>query len=192
MLGKGKRCSTALDFDVKDMNQYFADVCRDEIYQPPRKTETRGTPSLEVSPRLVYGVLRKTRDTAPGIDGIPARVFPENAQNLRFPLKHLILNCRAQGKSPARLKISKVFPVPKVATPGSLNDLRPIAITPTMSRIKEKILIESFVATKYEEKDEARQHGFRVGGSTENALIRLQNDYRHFQSVGFDYARIIS
>ena len=59
-----------------------------------------------------------------------------------------------------------------------------------MSRTLERKLIESFVATNYEEKIEARQLGFRVGESTENALIRLQIDCHHFQSVGFDYARI--
>ena len=96
------------------------------------------------------------------------------------------------GSFPAYLKISKVISLPKVATPGSLNDLRPIAITPIMFRITERILIKSFVATNYEEKIEARQHGFPVGGSTENALIGLHNDCRHFQSVGFDYVRVIS
>ena len=190
-LGKRKRCSTALDCDVKEMNRNFADVCRDENYQPPRKTETWGTPPLEVSPHLVYGVLRKMRDTAPGKNGTPAGVFRENALNLTFPLKHIIDLCLAQGKFSACLMISKVIPLPKVATPGSLNDLRPIAITQIMSRVRERILIKSFAATNYEEKTEARQHGFRVGGSTENGLIRLQIDCRHFQSVGFDSDRII-
>ena len=160
-------------------------------YQPPRKTETRGTLPLQVSPHLVYGVLRKTRKTASGKDGIPAWVFRENAYNLTFPLKHIIDHCLAQGKFPACLKISKVIPLPKVATSGSLNDLRPIAITPIMFRIMERILIKSFVATNYEEKIEARQHGLRVRGSTQD-LIRLQNDCRHFQSAGFDYVRIVS
>ena len=181
MLGKRKRCSTALDFDVEEMNQNFANICRNEDYQPPRKAETRGTPPPDVSPHLVYGVLRKTRSTAPGKDGIPAWVFRENAHNPTFPLKHIIDHCLALRKFPAWLKVSKVIPLPKVATPGSLNDLRPIEITPNRSRIMERILIKSFVATNYE-KIETRQHGFRVGGSTKNGLIRLQNDCRHFQS----------
>ena len=56
----------------------------------------------------------------------------------------------------------------------------------------EIILIKSFVATNYGEKIEARRHVFRVGGSTENDFIRLQNDCRHIQSVGCDNIRIIS
>ena len=55
----------------------------------------------------------------------------------------------------------------------------------------ERILIKNVAATNYEEKIEARQHGFLVGGSTENAIVRQQNDCRQFQSVGFDYVRII-
>ena len=39
MLEKEKRCSTALDFDVEEMEQNFENVCRDKDYQPPRKTE---------------------------------------------------------------------------------------------------------------------------------------------------------
>ena len=174
------------------MNQYFADICRDEVYQPPRKTEARRTPPLEVSPHPVHGVRRNTRDTAPGKDGRPAWVFREIAHNFTFPLKHIIDHCLAQGKFPAGLKISKVIPLPKVATPGSLNDLRPIAKTPIMSRIMEKRMNKSFVTTNYEEKIEAHQHGFRVRGSTEKALIRLQNGCRYFKSVGFDYVWIIS
>ena len=191
MLGKWKGCSTALDLDVEEMNQCFANVCRDEDYQPPRNTDTRETPPLEVSPHLLYGVLRKTRDTAPGKNGIPAWVFRENAHNLIFPLKHIIDNCLAQGKFPTCLKKSKGYPLLKVATPGSLNDLRHIAITAFMSRIMERIMIRSWVATNYK-RVQGRERGFRVGRSTENALIRLQIDCHHFQSVGNDYVRIIS
>ena len=179
MLEKGKRCSTVLDFDVEEMNQNFADICKDEDYQPPRKAETRGMPPLEISTHFVYGVLRKTRDTALGKDGIPAWVFPENAHNFTFTLKRIIDHCFAQGKLPAGQKIPKVLPLPKVATPGNLIDLRPIAITPIIARVLEIILIKSFVTTNYEEKIEARQHGFRVGASTVSALTWLQNNCRH-------------
>ena len=192
MPGKGKLCSTALDFDMEEMNQYFADVCRDEDYQRPRKTQTRGTQPLEISPHLVFRVLCKTGDTTRRKNGKSAWVFCENAQSLTFPLKHITDHFLAQGKISACLKISKVIPLPKVATPGSLNELRPIAVCPIVSRIVERIMIKSFVATNYEEKIEARKHGFRIGGSTEKALVRLQNDCRHFQSVGFDYVRFIS
>ena len=140
----------------------------------------------------MYGVLRKTKDTAPGENGLPAWVFRENAHNLTFPLKHIIDHCFAHGKFPAGLKMTKVIPSPKTATHGSLNDLMPIALTPILSQIVERILIKSFVATNYEEKIELRQNGFRVRRSTENALMRLQNDCRHFQSVAFDCVRIIS
>ena len=44
---------------------------QDEGYRSPRKTETRRTPRLEVSPHLVYGMPRKTRDTAPGKERYP-------------------------------------------------------------------------------------------------------------------------
>ena len=67
------------------MNQFFAVVCRDEDYQPPRETETRGMPTLGVSLHLVYRVLRKTRSTAPGKSGIHAWVSRDNAYNLTFP-----------------------------------------------------------------------------------------------------------
>ena len=140
----------------------------------------------------MYRLLRKTRETAPEKDEKPAWVFRENAHKLTFPLKQIIESCLAQGKFPACLKISEVIPLPKVATPGSVNDLKPFTITPIMSWKMERILIKRFVVTNYEEKFQARQHGFRVGGSTENALIQLQNDCRQFQLVGFDYVRVIS
>ena len=119
-------------------------------------------------------------------------MFHENANNLAFPIKQFLDHCFSQGQFAAGLKISKVILLHKVALPGSQIDLGPIAITSIMSRIMERTLIKSFVARNYEEEIEARQHGFRVGGSTENALIRLQKDFRHFELVGFDYVWIIS
>ena len=86
--------------------------------------------------------------------------FRENAHNFTLPLQHIIDHCLAHGKFPACLKISKVIPLPEVASPGSLNDLGRTANTLIMSRTMERILIKSFVATNYEEEIEARQHGF--------------------------------
>ena len=183
---KGEKMLNSVGFRLGRDDEYFADVCGDEDYQPSRRTETQGTPPLGVSPHLVYGVLGKTRDTAPGKDGTTAWVFREDAHSFTFALKHIMDHFLAQGRFSGCLEISKVIPSPKVATPWNLIDLRPIVITPNMSRIREKILIKSFVATNYEKKIEARQHGIRVGVSVKNAFRRLQINFRHFQPVRFD------
>ena len=138
------------------------------------KNRSRGRAPLAASPHLVYEVLHKTRGTVSGKDGIPAWVFCENAQKLTFPLKHILDDCLAQVKFSACLKKSEVIPLPKDATPGSLNHLKPIAITGFMSRIMETVSIKNFVVTNYDEKVEARQPGFWVGEPTENVFIQLQ------------------
>jgi len=38
-----------------------------------------------------------------------------------------------------------VTPVPKVAAPASLNDYRPISVTPVLSRIAEKHIVKHFI-----------------------------------------------
>jgi hypothetical protein len=49
------------------------------------------------------------------------------------------------GKVPFTWLIAIVTPVPKVPNPHSLNDFRPISVTPLLSRLTEKLLVRNWL-----------------------------------------------
>ena len=51
----------------------------------------------------------------------------------------------ASGRAYANWKMALVTPVPKVTNPASLGDLRPISVTPILSRIAEKIVVKRWL-----------------------------------------------
>ena len=97
MLGKGKRCSTALDFDAEEMNQYFADIAGTRILSLRERQKLEGRHhwrSRRISCMEYYAKreavhLRKIE--------YPPGFFLQNAHNLTFPLKHIIDTCLAHG-----------------------------------------------------------------------------------------------
>jgi hypothetical protein len=75
---------------------------------------------------------------------------------------------------PMTLKKSRIVPIPKKPNPTSPNDLRPIAIQPTLTKLLEKCLMPSFTAYLEENSLISKhQFGFRKGHSTNHAIIAI-------------------
>jgi len=88
---------------------------------------------------------------------------------LAEPVAHLY-NCSIHsGVVPNPWRIAVVTPVPKVPCPVSLNDYRPISITPILSRIAEKFLVRRFI------RPAIPADAFKPTGSTTCALVCLQH-----------------
>ncbi len=191
MLNRSKQSSVLIDYQPEEINRHFADICTDDAYTLPPCYPVDGAPP-QVSSHYVYRLLKSVKDTAVGSDGIPAWVFRENAHNLTFVMQHIINTSLSTGVYPACLKVSRIIPLPKKSKVESIDDLRPIAVTPIISRIIERAIINTHIREVYERDISKRQHGFRKHGSTSNAIIRIQNDCQEFRSQGFDHARIVS
>jgi hypothetical protein len=101
---------------------------------------------------------------------------------LCFPLisnhiLHIINCCIEQSYFPAKWKTALVTPLPKTSTTTSLNDLRPISLLPTLSKILEKIVYQQMIA--YVDSCNilpVSQSGFRKAHSTTSALLNITDN----------------
>ena len=78
--------------------------------------------------------------SAQGSDEIPPK-FVKLSKYIISPLLIKLFNkCIKQETFPDSFKIANVIPIPKVSSPKSFDDLRPISLFPAIAKIFEKIL----------------------------------------------------
>lgn len=111
---------------------------------------------------------------APGPGDIPLRLMKEFAPELAIPLGH-IYNCSLeQCVVPSLWKNTHVTPIPKLPTPLSLDQLRPISKTPTPGKNLEKIVAKE-IWLHIKNKVDPRQFGNIKGSSTVHYLVELMD-----------------
>jgi hypothetical protein len=72
------------------------------------------------------------------------------------------------------LKVAKIVPIFKKGDNTNMNNYRPIALLPVLSKVLEKIINEQITA-KLDEMHliDDNQYGFRTGHSTEDAVLKF-------------------
>ena len=83
----------------------------------------------------------------------------------------------AKGEFANLLKIAQITPIPKITSPKSPKDYRPISILPTLSKVFEKVIYSrlcSFVTSNCILSPQ--QYGFRTNYSTELAIVAIYDD----------------
>ena len=76
--------------------------------------------------------------TSPGLDGISSK-FVKMAKVVIAPiLADLFNKCIYQEIFPEVFKSAIVIPIPKISSPKTMNDFRPISLLPIFSKIFEK------------------------------------------------------
>jgi len=87
---------------------------------------------------------------------------------------NLINETVTSGTFPAALKIAKVIPIYKKGDKTNMNNYRPIALLPVLSKVLEKVLNEQ-INKKLDELNiiDDNQYGFRTGHSTEDAVVKF-------------------
>jgi Endonuclease-reverse transcriptase len=73
-------------------------------------------------------------------DNIPSIIFKKCFASLSTPLAHIFNYSLMLGTIPSLWKSSIVVPIPKVASPSSVSDFRPISLTPIPAKIMERLL----------------------------------------------------
>ena len=172
-------------FNPFDLNTYFADICTTNDYIPPAWADTRGYNPPTVSSSQVFNAVRTVKRTSPGIDGIPSWILRGNAHNLTDAITHLCNLSISQCYFPSSFKTSVIRPIPKVSNPMNRGDFRPISVTPILSRVFERIVYHNYVSGSYNAWINDSQFGFRKGCSTEQAVIKLQNDCMRFRNKAY-------
>ena len=127
-----------------------------------------------IFPEDVYNKMTRINTRkAPGPDEIPNWILKEFAFALCDPVCCIFNASIQQSTVPALWKSANVVPIPKLKPARSIeNDLRPISLTPTLSKLLESFLGQWMLET-LTSKFDAKQFGGLKGRSTIHALVDL-------------------
>jgi hypothetical protein len=150
-----------------------------------------------IYPEEVYEQLTRINTRkAPGPDELPNWVLKEFAFALSDPICCIFNASVQQGQVPTLWKSANVVPIPKVKPVCSIeNDLRPISLTPTLSKLLESF-VGQWMLEEIGNKFDPKQFGGLKGRSTTHALVDILHhwqaalDDQHSVRVLFvDYAK---
>ena len=109
---------------------------------------------------------------AQGPDGIPGWLLKDNADLLTEPVTEILNSSYFENCLPSSWKEADVVPVPKETPVKDLNKhLRPISLTPILSKIAEDYVVEEYVKPAVLKKIDPRQFGTIPNSCTTHALI---------------------
>lgn len=187
-----KRSNTKENTKIKpdDFNTYFTSTPRNIIDSLPKHTcdiqvlitkipNCNSTFFLRpVTEAEIILAITKIKNTH-SLDcyGLGSKILKYVGDVIKYPLTVIFNKCLTEGIFPDCLKISRITPIYKKGSVNELNNYRPIAITPILSKVFEIIL--SIRLTDFLDKHKLlspRQFGFRSGGSTSHAVRSLLGD----------------
>ena len=103
---------------------------------------------------------------------IPKELINTNAKKLAQALTPIYNACLLKKTWPKAWKIETVVPIPKINSPGNMDDIRPISMTPLWSELLET-LVAGFTLDETKKNWKNNQFGGRKGSSTDHVLIAL-------------------
>lgn len=141
-----------------------------------------------------YEVRRMLRTINPrkaaGPDGIPGCVLKDCADQLAGVFTKIFNQSLAQSRVPSCLKSSTIVPVPKKSYISSLNDYRPVALTPVVMKCFEK-LVRNYITSLLPQSFDPHQFAYRANKSAEDAVATvLHAALSHLEQRG-SYARLL-
>jgi len=162
---------------VDDFNQYFGQIATDASYDP-QQIQNSLHPDLDIDvdqlnffePFMMERLLATIKSKSSGPCSLPCWVLKQCSVELAEPVCHIINISLSSGKVPAQWLASLVTPIPKVPQPKTLNDFRPISVTPILCRLTEKLIVNRWLRPALKPIDICDQFAFRPTGSTTIAL----------------------
>uniref|UniRef100_A0A669EHA4 Reverse transcriptase domain-containing protein n=1 Tax=Oreochromis niloticus TaxID=8128 RepID=A0A669EHA4_ORENI len=106
---------------------------------------------------------------AAGPDGVPGKVLRACAHQLTLIFTRLFNLSLDQAAIPSCLKSATIIPVPKKSPITSLNDYRPVALTPVIMKCFERLVLQHIKDYLPPEFD-PHQFAYRANRSTEDAI----------------------
>ena len=153
--------------------------------------------NYEITAEIVFNKLERINiRKAPGPDNLPNWFLRDFGFALCDPLAWIFNSSIKEGIVPSIWKKANVVAIPKIKPPKSIEqDLRPISLTPTISRIFESI-VGKWMLDAIGDKFDKKQFGAIKGRSTSHALVDIMHkwhkamDERNAIRVVFiDYAK---
>ncbi|VEN61176.1 unnamed protein product [Callosobruchus maculatus] len=130
-----------------------------------------------VTQKIMSDAIKSIKSNSCGSDGINFQMLKLCLPFITPHLIHLFNCCLDKGHFPEHWKTAVVVPLPKVKNPKSLNEIRPISLLPTISKIFEKILA-SQIKEYLLERDiyPVTQSGYRKAHSSTTAMLKIVDD----------------
>jgi len=195
-LGIGKIRSTAVPIiPLDELNNYFVNLApcfnahqKSKTIQELSNTLTKTPEQFYftcTSPDIIFKIIKNLKSNASGSDNINAKLL-KISMDVAIPAITDIVNYSLiSGSFPNAWKTAFIHPLPKVASPSSPTDYRPISILPTLSKVLEKIVrhqIECYLDNN--NIININQNGFRSGRNTGTALLNVIETVRGNIDVG--------
>lgn len=125
-----------------------------------------------------------------GPDNLPGRVLKECAYQLKDVFADIFNLTLNQGVVPTCLKSAMIIPVPKTSNPTGLNDFRPVALTPIVTKCLEQLMLKHLKKILPSNLDPL-QFAYRRNRSTEDAIsTALHLTLSHLEHRN-TYARVL-
>lgn len=161
---------------ANDLNTHFANIC---CTLPPLDPSAMpaylpaASPPPTILRHQVYHKLSRINTSKACHPGeCPSRLLKEFAFELSEPITHIFNCCLREGCFPNIWKNASVCAIPKVSPVTSFDQLRPISITPIISRIFEGFLA-NWILYDIKDKIDPKQFGNRRGTSIVHCLVSL-------------------
>ena len=138
------------------------------------KLKSPGSPP-QISEYQTYLQINSTKKPKSGVRGdLPRKITQEFAPELSLPVCRIINSILSTGEWPNQWKLEHIVPIAKIPQPQSEDDLRPISLTPFLSKVTEHF-IARWLMQYIDEKIDFRQYGGLKGNSVNHYLIELIN-----------------
>ena len=86
-------------------------------------------------------ILARTKKTSPGSDNVPYWLYRDCAHELYEVFTMIVNMSVAFGVLPSAWRTAIITPVSKCTPVNEVSDLRPISVTPILSRIVERLIV---------------------------------------------------
>jgi len=168
---------------AESLNDHYSQISTDSNYIPPALKQSVPIPNDSVTEWRVFKVLDTLRSTASGLDGLLTWLLRVGAPIFCSPVTHLFNLSLSTSTVPHQWKQAWIRPVPKVTAPTQHSYFWPISITPVLTRILERMVVNDFIYPAIEKPITSLvfhdQFAFRPTGSTTAAIIILLHKVTH-------------
>lgn len=125
---------------------------------------------------VILGIRALRNGSACGPDKVPSWFLKKFEIHLAEPLTALFNLSLQTGVFPSSWKHATITPLPKVKSPKSVNDLRPISLTSIIGKIFERIVLK-LIGTHWHAIMNKDQFAYRPQSSTTCALTAIQHHW---------------
>ena len=127
-----------------------------------------------------------------GAPYIPAWLLKENADLFAEPVRDILNYSYREGHLPQSWKEADIIPVPKQKPIKDINKhLRPISLTPIISKVAEEYVVESCVKPAVLKRIDSNQSGTIPNSSTTHALISMLHTWNKHTDGNGSTVRVV-